>query len=94
MKESIIENKICEYATKLGFLQFKFSSPAHKGVPDRIFIKNGLVFFIEFKALGKKQTELQKSVRTKIKAQLIEVFIVDNLTEGYQLIDKLNGEII
>lgn len=92
MKESIIENKICEYATKLGFLQFKFSSPAHKGVPDRIFIKNSLIFFIEFKVLGKKLTELQKSVHTKIKAQSIEVFVIDNLIKGYQLIDKLNGE--
>ena len=52
MKESDIEKKVSIYAKKLGFTTYKFTSPSSRGVPDRIYIKNGITFFIEFKAQG------------------------------------------
>src|SRR6187431_3348818 len=58
--ESHLEKSICDYARKSGFLVFKFSSPGHRAVPDRLFISPyGTCVFIEVKAPGKTPTPLQ-----------------------------------
>lgn len=62
-------------------MTYKFVSPNNRGVPDRIFIKNGRVFFIEFKAPNKKETKLQDFNFEIIRAENIEVFVVDNILE-------------
>ena len=87
MRESKIEQKVCEYAKAKGFLVYKFSSPGNRGVPDRIFMKNGRMFFIEFKATGKTTTALQDKVIDGISRQGFPVFIVDNIEDGYDAID-------
>lgn len=90
MKESVIEKKVSDYAKAKGWLVYKFVSPNNKGVPDRIFIGGGEVFFIEFKALGKKPTKLQENVADKIRKELIDVYVIDNVADGKALIDRLN----
>lgn len=50
MKESAIEAAFVKWCKANGYYTRKFSSPAHRGVPDRIVAKNGKVCFIEFKA--------------------------------------------
>ena len=60
MLEKDIEKKVCDEAKKLGWLTYKFSSPAHRGVPDRIFIKDGEVVFIEFKGPNGVLSTLQR----------------------------------
>ena len=60
MKESSIEKAVCDYARKYGAIVMKLSGPNQKGQPDRMFLKNGKVVFIEFKAPGKKPTALQE----------------------------------
>ena len=37
MLEKDIEKAVCDYAKSKGVLTYKFSSPNHVGVPDRIF---------------------------------------------------------
>ena len=60
MREATIEKAICDYAKSKNFLVYKFTSPGHVGVPDRIFIApNGKVIFMEVKGPGKKPTALQ-----------------------------------
>ena len=72
MRESYIEKAVCDYAKSKGWLVFKFLG--RRGVPDRIFIRNGTCFYIEFKAPGKEPTELQKRMHNKIKAENFNVF--------------------
>ena len=61
MKEKDIESVVCNYAKTKGCLVYKFASPAHRSVPDRMFIApHGKVFFIEFKAPGKLPTVGQR----------------------------------
>jgi len=60
MLERDIERKAVKEAEKDGWLSYKFASPAHRGVPDRIFIKRGHVVFIEFKTPTGKTTKLQE----------------------------------
>lgn len=59
MLEKDIERKACEWAKANGWLVYKFVSPSHRSVPDRLFIKGGRVVFIEFKRSGGKLTKGQ-----------------------------------
>lgn len=58
--EKKLEKRCCDIAKANGFWTRKFSSPSNRGVPDRIFLKDGEVFFIEFKAPGNTPTKLQE----------------------------------
>ena len=59
MRESTIERKLVAYCKAKGLLCYKFSSPAHRGVPDRIILGQGKVLFLELKATGCKPSALQ-----------------------------------
>ena len=91
MLEKKIEQRICEYAIKqYGWLVMKFSSPQMRSVPDRIFIRNGHVFFIEFKSNGKKPTNAQRFIHRKIESAGISVIVIDDLAIGKTIIDALS----
>lgn len=90
MRESEIEKKVVDYAKAKGCLVYKFVSPSQRGVPDRIFIRGGEIFFVEFKAPGKKPTKLQDKIFSKIREELFEVYIIDDVDRGKKLIDNLN----
>jgi hypothetical protein len=88
--EKEIEKKVCKYAESKGILQYKFVSPAHRGVPDRVFIMpNGSVFFIEFKRLGEKPTPGQLREHERMRKNDALVWIIDNIEDGKSLIDDL-----
>ena len=57
--EKKLEKRCTDIAKANGFYSRKWSAPSNRGVPDRIFIGNGKVFFIEFKAPGNEPTKLQ-----------------------------------
>jgi hypothetical protein len=86
--ESYIEKVIGDYARSKSCINFKFSSPSRKGVPDRIFMFNGRVMFIEFKRRGKKTTPLQNYTIGTIRAQGIVVNVIDNVLDGKECIDE------
>lgn len=79
IRERDIEAKATALAKKAGWLCFKFVSPSQRGVPDRIFIKDGRVVFIEFKAPGKKPTQLQAQTIRKMQAEGCEVYVCDSI---------------
>lgn len=86
--EKVIEKKVCDYAKAKGILVFKFTSPARRSVPDRMFIlPGGKVFFIEFKRKGQKPTDAQTVEIKKMEKQGSHVHVVDNVLEGKEIID-------
>lgn len=88
VRESTIEKKVTELAKKCGWLSYKFSSPAQRAVPDRIYMKNGRVVFIEFKASGKTASKAQLYEHRNIRSQGgIEVYVVDSVDHGALLLD-------
>jgi len=92
MLEKQIEKAVCDYAKSKGILCYKFVSPGHAGVPDRMFVlPNGKVFFIEFKRLGCVPTPLQLREIKRLRSQQVSVFAVDNIVEGHYVIDKMLG---
>ena len=88
MRESKIEKTVSDYARSKEWLVYKFCAPGNRAVPDKIFMRNGEMFFIEFKAPGKKPTKLQEKVAEKIKGQDFEVYTVDNVEHGKLIIDE------
>jgi len=94
MLEKQIESKIVKKAKELGFLTYKFSSPSNRGVPDRIFISpHGEVFFIEFKSAKGKLTQLQKKVVKDITIRDVDVFVVDYVEIGLEILALKNGDL-
>jgi hypothetical protein len=86
MKESVIEKKVCDYATKQGWLVFKCTGV--KGVPDRILHKDGKTVYIEFKRLEGKTTPIQNLFIRKLKAQNIPVFVINSVAGGFACVDS------
>lgn len=60
MRESVIENRACEYAEDLGYIGVKFTPAGQRGWPDRLFINaSGVHVYIEFKRPKKNLERLQ-----------------------------------
>jgi Holliday junction resolvase len=59
ISESKIEAKVVKYCRDHGIYTRKFASPSNRGVPDRLFVMNGKVMFIELKRPGNEPTALQ-----------------------------------
>ena len=81
MKESTIENYLVRRCKEQGILCYKFVSPSHRGVPDRLLIfPHGLVTFIELKAPGKSPTALQMTVMKQMEGNKAEIGWTDSKT--------------
>lgn len=89
MLESTIEKKVTAYAKKLGWLPYKFTSPANRGVCDHLYIRNGEVIFIEFKQLGKVPSPLQAKVHKTMREHGAKVYVIDSVEAGYDLFNSL-----
>jgi hypothetical protein len=62
-------------------------------VPDRIFITpHGEVFFIEFKSEKGKVTKLQEKVIKDITIRDVDVFVVDHVEIGLEILALKNGD--
>ena len=94
MRESKIEEAVCKYAKEQGCLVYKFTSPGRRSVPDRIFIHKGHVFFVEFKAPGKKPTKGQEREMERLREQGIKVYVCDDIEGGKFLIRKAIDRVV
>jgi Holliday junction resolvase len=89
MRESTIERAVCEYAKANGCLVLKLAGPNQKGQPDRMFIRDGVVLFIEFKSPSKKPTALQLKWLADLHEQGMAVAWCDDIERGKILIDRI-----
>jgi len=87
-KESRIERAVCFYAKERGFLTFKFLPHIQAGMPDRMFIHNKKVFFIEFKSETGKLRAVQKMMISRLEEEGLKVYIVRSIEKGQEIIDK------
>jgi hypothetical protein len=91
MDEKTIERKVKEYAISKGWLVYKFTSPAHNGVPDRIFISPlGKLIFIEFKTPKGCLSPVQQREVVKLRKQRQTVLVVSSVGHGLMMIDNIN----
>lgn len=82
-----MEAALVRYAGQHGIYTRKFSSPAHRGVPDRVFIKGGVVLFMEVKRPGEEPTPLQLHEIADIVQHGGNAIWCDSTAEGKQLLD-------
>lgn len=88
MLEKQIEQRVCDYAKGKGWLVYKFTSPNRAAVPDRLFIApGGRVIFIEFKREGQKPTAPQAREHERLRAQGVQVYVIDNVVDGKAVVD-------
>jgi hypothetical protein len=88
--EKYIEREVCDYAETLGILHRKLSSPAHRSVPDRLFAPSQKpIFLVEFKRAGEVPTILQEREHVRLRVQGVNVFVIDNIQDGYALMDRM-----
>lgn len=79
MNEKLIEKKLREEVKKLGGLALKFSSPYHRGVPDRIVLMpGGCASFVEIKTTGKKPKLLQEKAIAELRAMGFKAEVIDS----------------
>lgn len=88
IRERDIEKKVTDWAKKNSWLTYKFVSPSNRGVPDRVFIRAGIIIWIEFKAPGKKPTPLQAVTIKKMQAQGCEVYVCDSVESAINALSE------
>lgn len=57
--EADVEDAVVTWARRRDWYVRKFKHPGRRSAPDRLFIRNGRVLFIEFKRLGNVPSEAQ-----------------------------------
>lgn len=76
MLEREVEQHLITQVKKHGGLCLKFTSPGTRGVPDRIVIYDGEVFFTELKRPGGKLRKDQEKMKEVFNKQGIPVFVL------------------
>jgi len=90
MLEKDLEKKVVAYAKSKGCLCYKFTSPAHRAVPDRIIVTpEGVVGFLELKRPGNRPTPLQERELSILARQGCVVNWCDDLTSAQDFINSL-----
>lgn len=93
-QEAKIETAVCKYAKEQGCYVRKFKSSNQRGVPDRLFITpSGVVFFIEFKAPGKKPSDLQRRELNLIESNGGNAEYADSIESGKSWVNFYMGYI-
>ena len=81
-EEKILEQRLVQAVKKMGGLCWKFVSPGHIGVPDRILLFcGGKIAFVEVKAPGCKPRPAQLAVHRTLKKLGFRVFVLDNMNQ-------------
>ena len=90
MKESKVENTVCQYAENEYKAEVrKLKYVGRKGAPDRmLYFRNGRVLFIEFKRPGEKPRPDQERELGKMKKHNVAAHAVDDIDYGKYLVDQ------
>lgn len=92
--ESQLQAWFVKELKKAGYLPYKFSSPAVRGVPDLIVIdREGFVFFVEMKHPNGKGviSPLQHEKIKKMLCNNAEIYIAASVHDCEDIINKRSG---
>lgn len=84
--EKGVEMPVVRRAEKAGYFVRKVQWPGRIGAPDRVFIKDGRVVWIEFKDAGKRPRKSQELEHDRMKAAGAEIYWCDNVLEALQIL--------
>lgn len=86
--ESKIEQKIVTFCRQHAIYTRKFASPSNRGVPDRLFCKDGKVVFIEIKREGREPTDLQKRELDTLRRHGMNATWCDSYSDATQILKR------
>jgi len=89
MRESKVEEYLKEKVERLNGMYLKFSSIGTNGVPDRIILLEGKVYFVELKAPGKTPRKLQKFIHAEMLKRGFKVHVIDDLGGVVRFINEI-----
>lgn len=87
MLEKDIERYLVDKIKQAGGHTYKFVSPGHRGVPDRICILFNRLFFVEVKREGGKISPLQRVEIARLKSLGQAVYVIWSKDDVNDLID-------
>lgn len=87
--ESAIEKTVNECAKRNGWLARKFVSPGNAGVPDHLYVRDGVTIYVEFKAPGEALSPQQVLQIKRFKKYGARVFVINNKVMGKHLFNVL-----
>jgi hypothetical protein len=76
MRESSIERALVRGVQALGGRAWKWVSPGHSGVPDRIVTLRGRAIFVELKAETGRPTPLQLATHDELRRMGMDVRVL------------------
>ncbi|MDU2942391.1 MAG: VRR-NUC domain-containing protein [Citrobacter sp.] len=78
-RENLIEKHLVAEVKKTGGVAYKFVSPGHRSVPDRIvLLPGGRLIFVECKAPGKSPRADQLREHERLRAMGFTVVVLDS----------------
>ena len=90
--ESKVEARLCAAVKIRGGHAYKFTSPAHRGVPDRLVVlPNYPLIFVEVKRISGKLTPLQEVECKKLADMKQAVFVIYGYPDVDAFLDYLDG---
>lgn len=89
MIENDVEKYLVGRIAKIGGLVWKLTSPGISGVPDRIVIYHGKLYFVEMKRPGSKMRKLQEYRRKELGGQGFGVICLDSKKRVDIFIDEM-----
>lgn len=87
--EAAIEKYLARLCKQNGILCWKLSSPARRGVPDRILFRAGQTLVVEVKAPGKRPTELQATYLKMLADQGIDATFISDRQHADVIVQRL-----
>lgn len=82
-RETIIDKYLKRAVEEAGGIIVKMHTVTNAGLPDRLIHCRGMTFYVELKTTGERPTNLQIEMHKRLKAQKIEVFVLDKKIENF-----------
>lgn len=91
MRESRIEKRLLVNIERLNGICLKCSCIGFNGMPDRMVVYHGKVYFVELKAPGEIPRKLQRFVHKMLADHGFDVYIIDSLEGVEEFIHEIQS---
>jgi hypothetical protein len=87
-RERTVERALVVAVANAGGIAYKFTSPARRGVPDRLIVLPGnRIFFAEIKGDGGRLTPLQAIEIERLRKLGVRVDVVDSVVHAREIVE-------